>query len=225
MKNVTWKAAESRVGVWLGAKGLGKSGRSPLSGGNSGQTRSDHPHPFIFNECKRDKSYLTASNYWLECNAPNKKLKPSARIPTIVTLPETDDNRVISKTSDIWCFHCDDIQKIVDYLNGKGNVNIFYWKGARPAVLSLYKKTYNIWRHSRLEADRKMELVSVTTVNHGHIGFWIVINKNDIIRFWELVLKARKIRENLLNGVEDNYENINHEDPEVWHADVIKSLR
>ena len=42
----TWKAAERRIARFFGAE------RNPLSGGNSGHSRSDSLHPLLFVEAK-----------------------------------------------------------------------------------------------------------------------------------------------------------------------------
>jgi len=46
MPNAPWKEHERRIAASLGTK------RTPLSGGNSGVTRSDSLHPQLFIECK-----------------------------------------------------------------------------------------------------------------------------------------------------------------------------
>ena len=49
MHRNTWKAFERRVAAMFGTK------RTPLSGGNSGHTRSDSLHKELFIECKKHK--------------------------------------------------------------------------------------------------------------------------------------------------------------------------
>ena len=54
----TWKNFERVV-----AKDFGASGRTPLSGGNSGHTRSDTLHPRLFIECKLRARFAPCRTY------------------------------------------------------------------------------------------------------------------------------------------------------------------
>jgi hypothetical protein len=195
----SWKSCESRAGIFLGAKGLGKSGRAPLSGSNSGTTRSDTPHPTIFCEVKRDKRYLSVTKLWHKYfDNEFKKLKPKDRPILILTLPEEKDGKVVSKSSDIVCFHCDDAQDIV---NNSRKIEVRNWQGTYPAALTLYKETISVWKSSLL--DRHKKIAHCIIFHHGKKGFWIIINKNDIQEWWELVLEARIERERLIKEEEE----------------------
>ena len=51
----TWKAAERRIARFFGAE------RNPLSGGNSGHSRSDSLHELLFIEAKHRKTHSAVS--------------------------------------------------------------------------------------------------------------------------------------------------------------------
>jgi hypothetical protein len=175
----SWKAAESRVGVWLGAKGIGKSGRLPLSGGNSGVSRSDHPHPTIFNECKRDKSYKLLFEYWW-------KLKTALQ----------DDYSVIIRFNDgVICFHCNDVERI---LAGDEKLVYHAWpvKKLLPKAYKLYLATVKVKESS--DFDKAKKVTSCSFIYHNHRGFWFVMKDTDVKVWWECVLEARIERERLL---------------------------
>lgn len=192
----TWASCESRAGIWLGAKGLKKSGRLPLSGQGSGTSRSDSPHPTIFCETKRSKSYLSAIKLY-------ESLPKKFEHINILTLPVIEDNYIISKTSDIWCFHNSDTEYIYNSLknNIEDKLSINNWAGNYPSVLTLYKQTIATWKSSILDRNKKLACCAI--FSHGKIGFWIIINKNDIIQFWELILLARIEREKLIKEEEE----------------------
>jgi len=173
----TWKAAESRIGVWLGAKGIGKSGRLPLSGGNSGVSRGDSPHPTIFNECKRDRSYHVVIKQWLKArDACNTNVVP------IVDLGE-----------DIIVFHNEDAQRLVDGCPVK---TLSYLPTKPPRALTLFKNTVKIKEESLLDKNKKVTCVCL--VFHNHRGFWVIMYRKDIKLWWECILAARIERERLL---------------------------
>jgi len=194
--NKTWAACESRAGAWLGAKGIRKSGRIPLSGSNSGTTYSDTPHPTIYCEAKRDKRYLSAIKLWEQYHKSHKKSI------NVLTLPTINDNKIVNKTSDIWLFHNSDSESINNHLSiNSCDILLHPWKGNYPAVLSLYHEVISTWKNSHLD---KSKLVAHCAIfNHGKKGFWIVINKNDISTWWELILEAR-IERNRLIDLENN---------------------
>lgn len=185
----TWKSSESRVGAWLGAKGLKCSGRVPLSGSNSGTTASDTPHPTIFCETKRAKKYLSVVRVW---DSYNNKPKIN-----ILSLPTTSDNKIISRTSNIWCFHNKDAERIYHCLYNNDELLINKWKGNYPSALTLYEETIATWQNSKLDKHKKIAHCAICS--HGRPGFWIIIDKNDIIKWWPLVLEARIIREKMIN--------------------------
>jgi hypothetical protein len=62
--------------------------------------------------------------------------------------------------------------------------------------LTLYKNTIETWKNSIL--DRKKKLAHCAIFSHNKIGFWIIIDKKDIIQWWELILEARIEREKLI---------------------------
>lgn len=188
---MSWKAAESRIGIFYGAKGIMRSGRQPLSGGNSGVTRGDAPHPTIFIESKRDKKYHSAIKLWRDYKKNNKgKL-------IVLSLPTVEDGKVISNSSDIWCIHNLDLEKVANIINkDNADIEVFGWRGHYPSALSLYEDALAIRNSSKM--DIKREIVTCNLVYHGHRGFWVIINRNDIAKCWELILEAREIRNKLL---------------------------
>jgi len=189
--STSWKAAESRIGIWFGAKGINKSGRIPLSGGGSGTTRSDSPHRSIFVESKRDKSYHSVIKLWRS----HKKIK---KFINIQLLPTVDDNKIIDKTSDIWCIYNLDFENVVNSIkNDIKDIILHDWCGNYPRALTLYQQAISIKNSTVL--DRKKEIVCCSLVYHGSPGFWIIINKNDIVKCWDLILEERKHREILLS--------------------------
>lgn len=187
----SWKAAESRIGAWFGAKGIKNSGRVPLSGGGSGTTRSDSPHRTIFVETKRDKTYHSAIKLWRSHKKKKHEIHAQA-------LPIVADNKIVSKTSDIWCIYSKDFDKIVGM--NLDDVIVHQWKGNYPSALTLYHEAISI-KNSTL-MDSKKEIVCCALVYHGSPGFWMVINKNDIKRCWELILDEREYRLKLLQEEE-----------------------
>jgi hypothetical protein len=200
MKNVRWKACESSLGIYLGAYRAGTlSGRVPLSGQNSGTTRSDCCHNTIFAECKRSKTYLSSIRLW----ETYQKIDKKNNLINILTLPIVENNHIISKTSDIWCFHNDDSEPIYNLLKANDNskFSIHDWKGGYPAVLTLYHHTVATWKSSILDKDK--QLAHCAIFSHNKIGFWIIINKNDIIKWWELILAARIEREKMIKAEEE----------------------
>jgi hypothetical protein len=195
----TWKSSESKCGIWLGAYRSGsRSGRIPLSGANSGSTRSDTPHNTIFCEVKRSKVYLSAVKLWEEYLKNDKK----KGLINILTLPIVEGKKVIEKTSDIWCFHNEDSELIYNQLknNLSDKLSIHDWSGGYPSVLTLYKSTIVTWKNSLLDRNRKIAHCAI--FSHNKIGFWIIINKNDIVKWWELILESRIEREKFLDEEE-----------------------
>ena len=184
----TWKAAESRIGVWFGAKGIMKSGRVPLSGGNSGVTRGDAPHPTIYVETKRAVAYHSVIKLWRDYFEPYRKQKDKPVLA--VTLPTVEDRKVVDKTSDIWCVYSDQFERAITE-----EVIVKPWKGPYPSALSLYEEA----QATKMGVlDRDKELAVCALVYHGHPGFWVIINKNEIKRCWELIGEARIRREELI---------------------------
>lgn len=175
----TWKAAESRIGAWLGAKGIGKSGRLPLSGGNSGISRADSPHPTIFVESKRDRSYHTVIKQWLEHEA----VCSECAIPVI----ELEDG--------IICFHSEDAQQLVE---GAVSCYQFYRPKKPPRALTLFHNTIEIKENSLL--DKNKLVVCVCLVYHHHRGFWILLKRESLKLWWDCVLAARIEREQQLKA-------------------------
>jgi hypothetical protein len=195
----TWATSESRCGIWLGAKGLCKSGRLPLSGQGSGVSRSDTPHLTIYCEVKRSKQYLSAIKLYETFIKDDKK----KGLINILTLPIVENNKIISKTSDIWCFHNEDSETIYNQLknNIQDKLSIHNWSGGYPSVLTLYHSTIRTWKNSIL--DKNKQLAHCAIFSHSKIGFWIIINKNNVIKWWELILAARIEREKLIKEEEE----------------------
>ena len=193
MRSTQWKNCESKCGIWLGAYRSGtKSGRIPLSGANSGTTRSDTAHQYIFAEVKRSKTYLSAVKLWDKYNLKDKKNKTI----TILALPTVENKKIVSKTSDIWCFHNEDSEIIVNQLKNNVDQPVKEWFGGYPSVLTLYHSTIATWKNSILDRNRKIAHCAI--YSHKKQGFWVIINKNDIIKWYELVLEARIEREKFL---------------------------
>lgn len=187
----SWKAAESRVGSWFGAKGISKSGRVPLSGGGSGSTRSDSPHRTIFIETKRDKTYHSVIRKW-----KSVKKKVRGKI-CIQSLPLVSDNKIIKKFSDLWCFHNSDFGLLYDYfVHNCGNIYVNEWSGSYPRVVTLYEQSLSIKNSSVM--DRNKEVVCCSIVYHRSPGFWVIIDKKDIVKCWELILKEREYRKKII---------------------------
>ncbi len=69
----TWKNVERRVAAFFGSR------RTPLSGGNSGHTRSDSLHDLLFVECKWRAKH-SAVSLWRETA---KLAKQEQKIPVI----------------------------------------------------------------------------------------------------------------------------------------------
>lgn len=184
----SWKAAESRVGVWYGAKGIKNSGRVPLSGGGSGVTRADAPHSTIFIETKRDKSYHNVIKLY-------RKLKPKDS-NFVLSLPKTFDGKIISKISDIVCIHNDNFFNIAKFLSQKKEIMSIPWQGNYPRALTLYEQSMSIKNSTFMDKNKKV--VTVNLIYHGHSGFYIVININDVIECSNLILNERIDRETII---------------------------
>ena len=91
----TWKKIEGKVADFFGTK------RTPLSGGNSGHTRSDTLHEKFFIETKYRKSFSVVE-LWRKTAVLAKKEK---KIP-VVCLAEKN------KTGFWVLIHCDDLKKV-----------------------------------------------------------------------------------------------------------------
>jgi hypothetical protein len=196
----TWKRSESVCGQWAGSFRAGtKSGRVPLSGANSGSTRSDCCHETIYIEVKRSKQYLSIVRLWQKYFKEDKK---NNKI-NILTLPIVEDNKIKEKCSDIWCFHNSHSEDIYNQLknNISDKLSIHDWSGGYPSVLTLYHQTIATWKSSILDRNKKVAHCAI--FSHGEQGFWIVINKNDITLWWELILEARIEREKLIKEEEE----------------------
>ncbi len=74
MADKSWKAFERLVARFFGARG-----RTPLSGGNSGHTRSDTLHPRLFIECKR-RMKIAVVKWYLE---EKVKAEKEGKIPML----------------------------------------------------------------------------------------------------------------------------------------------
>lgn len=73
----TWKKVEQRIAAWFGSR------RTPLSGGNSGHTRSDSLHHRLFVEAKHRVTH-TAVTLWRQ----TAKLAAKERKVPVVCLHE-----------------------------------------------------------------------------------------------------------------------------------------
>ena len=92
MADKAWKQAERRAAALLGTR------RTPLSGGNSGGTRSDTSHPTLFLEVKQ----RTRHAVWAVYVDAKDKAKREQKIPVVVL----DQKR---SPGSLWCVHSDDL--------------------------------------------------------------------------------------------------------------------
>ncbi|KKK56874.1 hypothetical protein LCGC14_3060130, partial [marine sediment metagenome] len=76
MNRNTWKSGERRIAELFGTR------RTPLSGGNSGHTRSDTLHKELFIEVKHSKKHPKE----VLVNKTFKEAKNEAKIPLLVFL-------------------------------------------------------------------------------------------------------------------------------------------
>lgn len=90
--NKAWKQAERRAAAMVGAK------RTPLSGGNSGGTRSDCSHGELYIEVKQ----RTRHAVWAVYVDAKDKAKLEKKIPVVVL----DQKR---SPGSLWCVHSDDL--------------------------------------------------------------------------------------------------------------------
>lgn len=97
MHRSTWKAGERRVAAIFGAK------RNPLSGGNSGVTRSDTRHETLFIECKHSKKHAV----WTLHDDAKQLAKKENKTP-VVALLRTGSPGVI------FCIHTDHLSAFID---------------------------------------------------------------------------------------------------------------
>jgi len=81
MADKRWKAVERRVAKMFGSE------RTPLSGGNSKQTRSDTLHPELFIEIKTSMHGFMATRLYRE-TAELAKLED--KTPLVVLVPKAD---------------------------------------------------------------------------------------------------------------------------------------
>lgn len=74
MPDKTWKANERRIAAKFGTT------RNPLSGGNSGHTRSDTLHPRLFIEIKQRKRIP----FWKDFQAAREMARKEGKMPLFV---------------------------------------------------------------------------------------------------------------------------------------------
>jgi hypothetical protein len=91
-----WKQAERRIARYLG------STRTPLSGGNGKQTRSDTLHPSIFVEIKQRRRHTTYTLYRNTKNLARKEKK----VPLVVL----DEVRAPGQ---LFVIHSDDLPALI----------------------------------------------------------------------------------------------------------------
>ena len=103
MPTKTWKDVERKIAMMFGARG-----RTPLSGGNSGHTRSDTLHDKLFIEVKHRKSFSIFSLF----RQVKELAKREGKIPLIV-LHETSSRDYL-----VVCNACD-VVKISEYVEVK----------------------------------------------------------------------------------------------------------
>ena len=104
MADKAWKARERRM-----AKDFGTV-RNPLSGGNSGVTRSDSRHPTLYLECKSGVKH----KIWTLLDDTIPKAKLENKTPVLITFRNSSPGYLIS-------VHSKDFEKVaVEYLKEKG---------------------------------------------------------------------------------------------------------
>ncbi|KKL28680.1 hypothetical protein LCGC14_2372710 [marine sediment metagenome] len=92
MHRNTWKQGERRIAEMFGTR------RTPLSGGNSGHTRSDTLHLDLFIEVKHSKKYPKE----ILVNKTFKEAKNEAKIPLLVFLKlNSPEPLVLCKLKDL----------------------------------------------------------------------------------------------------------------------------
>ena len=92
MDRSTWKKGERRIAEMFGTK------RTPLSGGNSGHTRSDTLHKELFIEVKHRKKYPLEKTLFKTFHEANKEDK----IPLMVFLKlNSPEPLVLCKLKDL----------------------------------------------------------------------------------------------------------------------------
>lgn len=96
MHRSTWKAGERRVASIFGSR------RNPLSGGNSGVTRSDSRHDTLFIEAKHSKKHAV----WTLHDATKVLAKKEKKIPVIALLR-------LNSPGVIFCVHSDSLDDFI----------------------------------------------------------------------------------------------------------------
>jgi len=146
----TWKRAERKVAEFLQTR------RTPLSGGNSGHTRSDTLHAKIFAEVKLRKQF-TLIDAW-------DRLDASKGVPVLYVREK--DNK-----DDIWqLWHSADTsrlfeEKTTDTLTRK-----------RLGVV-------NLWKDTQEKAAIESKLPIVALIVKYRPGFWIFCRCSDVDSF------------------------------------------
>ena len=97
MADKWWKAVERRVAKYFGTE------RTPLSGGNGKQTRSDTLHPVLFVETKAKKKH-TAVSLWDDTAG---KAKVEGKTPVVVLCEK-------GRTGFWVMVHSDDLSRVAD---------------------------------------------------------------------------------------------------------------
>lgn len=98
----TWKKAESRAAANLGAK------RTPLSGGNSGHTRSDSLHKKIFLEHK----YRAKQAIWTLFREVREKAKDEGKVPMLALSEKSAHGQLL-------VIHSKDLAKLLEILRAQ----------------------------------------------------------------------------------------------------------
>ena len=103
MTDKVWKAFERRVSKFF------KTTRTPLSGGNSKQTRSDTLHPKLYIEMK----YRKKSTIWTLYEDTRTKAKSEGKLPIVVIGSKNKKGFLI-------VIHANDLQDFFDVLKSEG---------------------------------------------------------------------------------------------------------
>jgi len=144
----SWKNRERKIAAFFGTK------RTPLSGGNSGHTRSDTLHPKLFVEVKM-RQHHPVLDLWFEA----KKLAMAGDwpVPPIAMLVERE-------TNDSWVlWHSASTMKMPDPMST--------W------VYTVIRKSFavtNLWKVTAVLAEREDKIPLVALVEKGKAGFWLL---------------------------------------------------
>lgn len=102
----TWKKAERRVAAFLGTS------RTPLSGRNSGHTRSDTLHPSLFVETK----FRERSAVWSLWQKVRDLAKREKKTPVLALLQKNHDGFLL-------VVHSDDLDRFLNAISASRGID------------------------------------------------------------------------------------------------------